>query len=331
MMTVDGDLDIRRREAAAWFTRLSQRRVSTDDVRAFSAWRRDPSNAQAYARVESVWAASKTLADDPDISRITAEALDDASPTARARSKISRLMPSLGAATAALAVLTIAVFAGAWLLTRPLTYATAVGEQRTVQLADGSRLTLDTDTQVRIRLNDALRAVTLVKGEAYFQVQGDPGRPFVVTAGDTVVTALGTRFDVRRLEDGYARVVLVEGRVQVSDARSQGPDVVLAPGQELLTTPALPAVRTVDAARATSWTTGRLVFEGMPVRSAVAEVNRYSTRKIELDAPQIAAIPVSGAFDAGDVDGFVAALVDLYGVTSDTRRDGTIVLTAPRA
>jgi len=153
----------------------------------------------------------------------------------------------------------------------------------------------------------------------------------VVTAGDTVVTALGTRFDVRRLEDGHARVILVEGRVQVSDARSQGPDVVLAPGQELLTTPALPAVRTVDAARATSWTTGRLVFEGMPVRSAVAEVNRYSTRKIELDAPQIAAIPVSGAFDAGDVDGFVAALVDLYGVTSDTRRDGTIVLTAHRA
>jgi len=116
--------------------------------------------------VESVWAASKTLANDPEISRITAAALGDGSPTARARAKISRLMPSLGATTAALAVLTIAVFAGAWFLTRPLSYATAVGEQRTVQLADGSRLTLDTDTRVRIHLDDALRAVTLVKGEA---------------------------------------------------------------------------------------------------------------------------------------------------------------------
>lgn len=329
-MTVDGDLDIRRREAAAWFTRLSQQRVSTDDVRAFSAWRRDPANAQAYARVESVWAASKTLANDPDISRITAEALDAPAPT-RARSLITRLMPPLGGAGAAVAVLTVAIFAGAWFLTRPLTYDTGIGEQRTVQLADGSRLTLDTDTRVRIRLGDALRSVTLVKGQAYFQVQGDAARPFVVTAGDTVVTALGTRFDVRRLENGHARVVLVEGRVEVSDMRSTTPDIELAPGQELRTTPARPAVRTVDVARATSWTTGRLVFEGTPVAGAVAEVNRYSNRKIELQAPQIATIPVSGAFDAGDVDGFVAALVDLYGVRTATRRDGTIVVSAPRA
>lgn len=330
-MTVDGDLDIRRREAAAWFTRLSRRRVSADDVRAFSAWRRDPANAQAFARVESVWTASRTLENDPDISRITAEALGDALPTARARSLMSGLMPPLNAMTAGVAVLAVAVFAGVWFLTRPLTYDTGVGEQRTVQLADGSRLTLDTDTHVRIRLDDARRAVTLLKGQAYFQVQGDPGRPFVVTAGDTVVTALGTRFDVRRLDDGHARVVLVEGRVEVGDMRSTRPDVVLAPGQELRSTSARPFVRTVDAARATSWTTGRLVFEGTSVADAVAEVNRYSIRKIELQAPRIAAIPVSGAFDAGDVDGFVAALADLYGVTPDARRDGTIVLTAPRA
>ena len=85
----------------------------------------------------------------------------------------------------------------------------------------------------------------------------------------------------------------------------------------------------VDAARETSWTTGRLIFAATPIREAVAEVSRYSDRRIELKDKGIAQIPVSGAFDTGDTDAFIAALSDLYGVTASRTDDGVIILEAP--
>ena len=97
---------------------------------------------------------------------------------------------------------------------QPTRYVTAIGEQRTIQLDDGSRIILDTSSEVAVRLTGNRRSVTLTAGQAMFDVQGDPARPFVVAAGDTKVTAIGTRFDVRRSGAG-ARVILVDGRVDV--------------------------------------------------------------------------------------------------------------------
>lgn len=327
MMTVDDDLDIRRQQAASWFTRLSQRRVSTADVKAFSAWRRDPDNARAYDRVESVWAATNTLADDPDISALTAEALGQEPPPVRARAMVSNIWKPLGG----VAVAMIAVAAvGVWTLNRPLTYATAVGEQRTVRLEDGSRVTLDTGSRIQVRLSDDRRSVALVSGQAFFDVAGNPARPFIVTAGDTHVTAIGTRFDVRRMGDG-ARVTLVEGHVSVRETARGDAGWSLKPGQQVVTAAPRPSVATVDIAQETSWTTGRLIFRETPIRAAVAEINRYSDDKIDLRASHIADIPVSGVFDTGDTDGFVAALQDLYSVKAERRPDGTVILSGPPA
>jgi len=326
-MTVDDDLDIRRQEAASWFTRLSQRRVSTADVKAFSIWRRDPDNARAYERVESVWAATNALADDPDISAVTAEALGRAPPPVRARAMVSGIWKPLGGV--AVAVLAAAIV-GLWTLNRPLAYATAVGEQRTIRLEDGSRVTLDTESRIQVRLSDARRSVTLVSGQAFFDVAGNPGRPFVVTAGETRVTATGTRFDVRRMGDG-ARVTLVEGRVSVRETTRDAAGWSLNPGEQVVTAAPRPMVATVDIARETSWTTGRLIFKETPIRTAVAEINRYSDDKIDLQASHIADIPVSGVFDTGDAEGFIAALQDLYSVKAERRPDGTVTLSGPTA
>lgn len=324
MMTVDDDLDIRRQQAASWFTRLGQRRVSTDDVKAFSAWRRDPDNARAYDRIESVWAATNALADDPEISALTAEALGRAPPPVRARAMVSGIWKPLGGL--AVAVVALAVV-GVWALNRPLTYVTAVGEQRTVRLEDGSRVTLDTGSRIQVRLGDARRSVALLSGQAFFDVAGNPARPFVVSVGDTRVTAIGTRFDVRRLGDG-ARVTLVEGRVTVRTAQA-GDGWSLDPGQQVITAAPRPIVATVDVTQETSWTTGRLIFRETPIRAAVAEINRYNETKIDLRASHIADIPVSGVFDTGDTDGFVAALQDLYSVSAERRPDGTVILSGP--
>lgn len=325
MMTVDGDLDIRRQEAASWFARLSQRRVSTDDIKAFSAWRRDPENARAYDRVESVWSATNTLARDTDITALTAEALGKAPPPVRARAMVSRLWRPLGGATLAAFA---AIVVGVWAVNRPLDYTTAVGEQRTVRLEDGSRVTLDTDTRIQVRLRDERRTVTLISGQAFFDVTGNAARPFVVSAGRTDVIAIGTRFDVRRVGEG-ARVTLVEGRVAVQDTAPVENEWTLNPGQQVVTASRQPVVAAVDVVKETSWTTGRLIFEGTPIRVAVAEVNRYSDAKIDLQASHIADIPVSGVFDTGDTDAFIAALQDLYAVTAQRRPDDTVILSGP--
>lgn len=325
MMTVDDDLDIRRQQAASWFTRLSKRRVSTDDVKAFSAWRRDPDNARAYERVESVWAATNALADDPEISALTAEALGRAPAPIRARAMVSGIWKPLGGVAVAMIALAVVSL---WVLNRPLTYVTAVGELRTVRLEDGSRVTLDTGSRIQVRLDDARRSVTLISGQAFFDVAGNPTRPFVVSAGDTQVTAIGTRFDVRRLRDG-ARVTLVEGRVTVRKADQADDGWSLDPGQQVTTATPRPVVATVDVAQETSWTTGRLIFRETPIGVAVEEINRYSETKIELQASRIAGIPVSGVFDTGDTDGFVAALQELYSVRAERRPDGSVILSAP--
>ena len=325
-MTTKADADIRRRETADWFARLNQRRVTAADVKAFSDWRREPENAAAFDRMQAMWDAAGTLAEDPAMA-----ALSDA---ARSRGRSDRRrgvrrlvgLAPIGAA----GVLACVVATGWWIwsIQQPQTYGAAVGERRTVALADGSRITLDTESRVEVRLTDARRAVTLVAGQARFDVQGDAARPFVVKAGGTEVTATGTRFDVRRFGAG-ARVVLVDGRVAVQDDRTPGKRWTLAPGQQIVTTSTEPAVAASDLVAATSWTTGRLTFRETPVSVAVAEINRYNRHRIEVRDPRVSSARVSGVFDADDAEGFVAALQDLYTLQAERFADGRIVLTGP--
>lgn len=326
-MTIEADADIRRKEAADWFARLNQRKVSTNDVKAFSAWRADPANAVAFERLEAMWDAAKTLGQTQEIAAFAAEARErrnNGSPPPR-----QRLVGVLKPATAIGAVI-LALGAGVvvWRVQQPTVYSTTVGEQRAVQLADGSRVIIDTDSRVSVRFTKGRRTVTLESGQAMFAVQGDANRPFMVRAGQTEVVALGTRFDVRRLGDG-ARVVLVEGRVAVRDAAAPDRRWSLAPGQQVVTAARSPRVAAVDVPAATSWTRGRLTFEGTPIAVAVAEVNRYTRQPIELRDEKISSIRVSGAFDAGDIEGFVAALQDLYPLEAQRAPDGHLILSSP--
>jgi transmembrane sensor len=320
-MTVESDADIRRREAAAWFARLKQRRVESDDIRAFSEWRRSPENAAAFARVESMWDAAEVLAHDADIAALTASAATrDA---ARRPTLKQKLWPALGATLAAAAALGALGF---WHQQRPQIYETETGERRVVQLTDGSTVHLDTDSRIAVRLRGSLRRIELMSGQALFDVAHDTARPFVVDAGEARVTALGTRFDVFRLGE-EVRVILVEGQIRVETPKAQRPGSwTLEPGEQVVPSARSPVVAKVDAIRATSWTSGRLIFDQTPLAAAVAEINRHSRTKIELRAAGVAETPVSGAFDAGDVEGFVSAVTELYPVRIESAGDGVIVL-----
>lgn len=194
----------RTEEAAAWLARLNARAVSTADVEAFYAWRRDDANARAFRKAETVWEASGRLAADPDIACAVADALGR---PAEPRPWRRRGVLAAGAALAAAAV-------GGLYFTMPERVRTAVGEQRIIRLEDGSRVHVNTGSSLRIAFSGEARRVVLEQGEAFFTVTPDPGRPFIVAAGDAEIRALGTRFLVRR--EDTVHVALAEGSVAVS-------------------------------------------------------------------------------------------------------------------
>ena len=311
-------------EAARWFTRLSQPSVTHGVLEEFREWRRNPQNAQAYAKVGATWDTAGGLAHEPEIRAATLEALKRREPRPHADPRPGRAGPyRLGGAI--LAALALAAAVGFFALKQP-SYTTKVGEQRLVVLADGSRVRLNTDSQVYVRYRPGERRLILTRGEAFFDVAHNSARPFVVEANGAQVRALGTKFDVRR-DAGQVRVTLVEGRVEVRhDDRPQV--ATLAPNQQLtVTAQGVSQPRQTNAAEAAGWTTGRLTFHEMALADAIAEVNRYAPRKITLDAP-LGDKPVSGVFDAGDTEAFVAAVTTLFGLKADASNN-VIRLSAP--
>jgi transmembrane sensor len=312
----------RRQEAASWFSRLGDKHVSVSDLEAFSAWRRDPLNAAAYQRLEEVWDATQTLAGDQDIEALVARAgAPESRSVSRPRWAVIR-QPAWGAALALLLIVGVALYG--WRQSGGETYRSEVGERRELVLADGSRLVLDTRSLVRVRLDGDARQVWLDQGQARFVVASSD-RPFIVHAADAEVTALGTAFDVR-LDGGRTRVTLLEGAVEVRTEGNAASPVRLSPGDQVLAVREISRPVRVDLSRATSWTEGRLVFDGTPLETAIAEVNRYRRQPIRLDAPALARTPVSGLFDADDPDGFVAAVTSLYGLDAMPAPDGSLSL-----
>ncbi|MGH8125714.1 MAG: FecR family protein [Rhodanobacteraceae bacterium] len=188
-----------------------------------------------------------------------------------------------GPLLAATCIVAVVVAVGIQLLPRllstpPVTYSTGLDEQRTEQLPDGTRVTLNTQTALQVRYDHGRREVALQHGEAMFEVVHDPKHPFVVTAGDGSVTDLGTRLEIRD-DSGTAIVTLLEGRVEVAarDERKQ-----LTPGERARygTRVVGISVRKVDPAAVTAWQHGRLDFNGMPLAQAIADANRYSAVKL---------------------------------------------------
>jgi len=310
-------------EASAWFARLKRRQVSLSDIEAFRVWREAPGNRAAYDRVDSAWRDAGALADDATTRQAVKDALRRG---AARRSHRVRRKAWLAGATLASAVVTLLVAGAALYTAAHPSYATAVGEQRLVRLADGSTVRLDTDTRIEVALSGTSRRVRLEHGQAFFDVAHDPARPFVVSAGPITVRAVGTRFDVR--DDGpEPQVTLVQGVVEVSRNGARPQTWTLRPGQQLVAAVAA-APRPVDVAAVTSWTSGRVVFENIPLSAAVEEINRYAQRKVVLRAPGVAATPVSGSFETGDTAAFVAAESDLHGLRATTLPDGDIALDA---
>ena len=324
-------------EAARWTWRLDDEGVTAADQQAFEAWlRQDARHRRVFEEMSKAWSELDGLAEAKRSEKIATFA--SASPLAR------RARPSLRMSAAA-AVLVL-VGAGFWWMRQGnevQTLATAVGQQRNATLVDGSIVTLNTNTIVETDLSRGLRQIYLRKGEAHFQVAHDRSRPFLVHAGDAVVRAVGTEFEVRLRPDQHVDIMVNEGRVEVqantpagappaSGSAGQSATRALAAGEKLSTASADYAVQRVSPAQLSSdmaWREGAIIFDGESLAQAIAEIERYTDARIVVTDPGVAALRVGGRFRTDDVQGFFQGLVAALPVSVRRTPDG-VVYVEPR-
>jgi transmembrane sensor len=231
---------------------------------------------------------------------------------------------------AASGLLCLVVVSWFW-LTRDRAYHTEIGAMTAVSLTDGSRITLNTDTQIQAHLSDEERRVQLVYGESYFQVAKDKSRPFIVASGGSRVVAVGTQFGVRR-DGNVVHVYVTEGKVRIEpdSEGSQRPAVQLVAGDmaDIRDDNVIVHSTSVDQVeQLLSWRQGYLYFDRTTLADAVAEFNRYNHRKILIEDPAIAAIRISGYFRPTNSTGFAHLVGADFPVTL-TEDPDRIVITA---
>ena len=324
-------------EAAQWTWRLDDESITAADQQAFEAWlRQDARHRRVFEEMSKVWSALDGLAEAKHSEKIAAFA--SAPPLARGA------MPRWWMSVAAAVLLLVA--AGFWWLGQGneiQTLATAVGQQRNVTLVDGSIVTLNTNTIIETDLSRSLRQIYLRKGEAHFQVAHDRSRPFLVHAGDAVVRAVGTQFEVRLRPDQHVDIMVNEGRVEVqpntpagappaAGLASQSATRALAAGEQLSTASTGYAVQRVSPAQLSSemaWREGAIIFDGESLAQAIAEIERYTEARIVVTDPGVAALRVGGRFRTDDVQGFFQGLEAALPVSVRRTPDG-VVYVEPR-
>jgi transmembrane sensor len=209
---------------------------------------------------------------------------------------------------------------------------TAIGEIRQVPLEDGSRVTLDTRSQIAVEYEPKQRVVRLESGEALFEVAKDARRPFVVQAGDVRVRAVGTAFVVRRRSDNDIDVTVTKGTVDVwSKTRPQEVAVRISAGSATtlsgatLTPPRDLTVKQIE--QATDWKSGVVDLNGRTLAEAVAEINRYNTRHVEISDPGLAAQTLVGHVSTSDPLAFAQAAAAM--LDARVRDDGDRLFIEP--
>ena len=323
-------------EAAAWVARFDAGEVSARDQAEFQAWlNRSALHRQAIAEYGSLWSEFDAL-------RVLVEKDAAGQPPAagtapRSGVLLKKAAPWLGACAAAL----VLAAGGAVLLhpqpqqeleqvasiaSPPPTkafYETPVGGHKTVTLADGTTVTLNTNSLLAVNFKDDCRDVHLIRGEAYFEVVHDKARPFTVYANNFAVRDIGTAFDVHLAKAGQVEVGVTRGSVEVAPvhhaagpAPVKQPDVVVA-GQRIVLGPKIEPPQPVSSAvmgRKLAWRQGELIYTGQPLGEVLEDVSRYADIKIELADPALKDLPVGGAFRTDQIGAIFAALENNFGI-----------------
>ncbi len=350
-------------EAADWLVLLREAPASQQTRQSFMAWLLEsPVHVHEYLAIAQLWS---------DLSHIDANAEIDVHELLPASDNIV----ALGTSTAPdanksssraqrrrvvfysiAASLLAAVLLGAMYWFAPgdevTRYLTGLGEQRSIILADGSMVELNTLTEITVSYEADSRRVNLLEGEALFDVQNDPKRPFIVDSGSVLVRVTGTKFNVYR-NDQETSVTVLEGAVTVTHrdgaqgsrllpsakqasvgAAVAGETANLSAGEQAIVSAGSAEIDTHTLANlepVTAWTERRLVFDTVTLSGIVAEFNRYNPQRLEIDDPELAELPLSGVFKSNDPDSLIQFLAHIDEIRIIMRPDGSRVIARAEA
>lgn len=308
-------------QAADWLVRLSEPGVSESNRRQFMKWlKKSPQNVEEFIAIASLH--QEVGEQKSPLAEILAEVgCGEHQPAVPlfggpssaselpARTKTSRRYYPLWATAAGMALLAVLLLQ--WFPGDPplVSHSTQLGEQRSVVLADGSIITLNTLSEASVRFDRSAREVTLVSGEAMFDVVSDPERPFIVQTGSVSLEVVGTRFAVYRKKNS-TRVAVVDGVVQALPLRTRGEPLFVEAGMGAIAT--VEGVTLTDdqfdVEKAIAWTDRRLIFDGAPLAEVVAEFNRYNRTPLIIEDSTLANRAITTVFNANDVNALVAFL-----------------------
>jgi transmembrane sensor len=321
-------------EAAQWIAECDAGTLSVKREAALQAWlAKSDRHRAAFVRLQSGWREADRILQLP----VPSATLDLDLLSSKGRRTVRVLAGWLAVAVSVLVAggifVGVQTFWGA-----AQRYSTLHGGFARIPLADGSLITLNTASEVSVHLTDRQREVTLLQGEAQFTVAHDALRAFDVRVGNQIFRAVDTVFSVRRLSADDVQVVVVTGHVAVVpravtlsqnklDELPTWAPMVDAGQAAKIEAGGSVKVRELGAevAHELSWTEGRLWLDGMALRDAVEEFNRYNRRQFAIGDPRIADLHVGGVFDVQDVESFAAALRS-FGVEIDESDPGIIKL-----
>ena len=339
-------------EAAQWVWRLDAEDVSPEMRADYQAWLgADARHRAAIDEYSKVWRRLDDLAALKSDSKVRTVRHGVDEEERQRRFPVPLRWVRLGAAATLLCAVVLVTYHFGHPKSPPLvaseSYATAIGQQRRVELADGSIVEMNTNSIIDIDFTASERVVRLSRGEVHFAVAKNPDRPFLVEAGDTWVRAVGTAFSVHVMPQAPVQVLVTEGEVEVTkapaalpasaDARvppgavylEAGPEAIyLEAGESLGSDTDAPqrvvAVSSAEIEKELAWRNGMLVFEGDPLEFVVEELSRYTQARFVIVDDSIRQRRVGGHFKTDDVDGLLSVLE--RGLSVEVRRQGNSVI-----
>ena len=297
--------------AIEWHLLLHSSEVTEEDRTQFSAWcKLSPQHQMAYERLENLW--DKFDGIEPTLAKVSLEStLSPAKSTANTQSKYLK-NPSKGTTLGLLAILfSYGLYhsqpAQIWLAQNK----TQIGQQQHITLADGSELTLNTDTALDIDFTGQLRNIKLYKGEVFIKVAKDKTRPLIISTNQGSARALGTQFNVHLIEDSepiMTQVAVVESSVEVCNKPSlfnfNKPECKQVHAGQLgqYTKNKNLAITSADSQSISSWITGTIALDNQPLPKVLHELQRYSQLHFIFDAATLADMRVSGVLPLNDMN-----------------------------
>lgn len=321
--------------ALRWFLRVREPDCSEDERHAFDRWlAADPVHQGEYAAVVATWNRIDAVATQPslELERRLKQAMALQGIGQRRAQNGAGSGASLRRWTAIAAMIVLVSGTAWWWISFAVTatgYHTARGEQRTVTLADGTIMEMNTDTAVTVRLWGRGRQIIVEVGEAYFTVAHDPARPFEVVASDGHIHDIGTQFSVYKQTDRVL-VAVESGSVRIdlpTDGATPSDGHVVGAGERAvyMTTGLWSKIDQVEPAQIAAWRQGTLRFDGISLAEAITEVERYRSGKILLADPALGATRIRGVFSSRNLDEFFTALPNIVPVEV-THRSGDIII-----